>query len=407
MFSVDNFYEFFKSHYGWEKAGISLWVFHTHGSKNLSDTHPFIGKRLYMKLPKMEFQINNAMILHDQEPFVVCDSLHIYRNNLLENKKDPLFLHMTDQELFLQRWCSCSWPIFCHSEKNSSDIDWIENIGCIPCYYFWHALVARDWFRHWKHHGDINNDAVWKKRFLLYIRDCSGTRTYRSQVRNMLYNIKDQVDTDWNNVQNISADFSAKISVEDAQNTAVHLVAETVFCDSKIHVTEKTFKPMVMKQPFIIFAGPGTLQYLKNYGFRTFDCVWDESYDLEQDHDARLIKIINVVKDLSDKSDKEFKEIIDKCREIIDYNHKHFFSDVFETMILEELHTNVQTSIKKQQHKTCVDPGGSFFYAYNNMLQRKILVPLSIEQNLKHIIDAIKSRYPERYKLVQQKYPWC
>ena len=41
----------------------------------------------------------------------------------------------------------------------------------------------------------------------------------------MLYDVKDQVDTDWDNVSNITSDFSAKISVEDAQNTAVHLVA--------------------------------------------------------------------------------------------------------------------------------------------------------------------------------------
>lgn len=407
MFSVDNFYEFFKSHYGWEKAGMSPWIFHTHGSKNLSDAHPFLEKRLYMELPEMEFQINDTLILHDQEPFAVSDSLHIYRHSLLENKKDLLFLNMTDQELFLQTWTSCSWPIFCHSEKNSSDIAWIEKIGCVPCYYFWHAFIARDWFRHWKHRGDIQNNATWKQRFLLYIRDCSGTRTYRSQVKNMLYDIKDQVDTDWNNERNITADFSAKISVQDAQNTAIHLVAETVFNDSKIHVTEKTFKPMVMKQPFIVFAGPGTLQYLKHYGFRTFDCVWDESYDLEQDHSIRLEKIINTIKNLSCKSDNEFKDIIDKCREIVDHNHRHFFSDVFEDILLNELHTNMKEAIKEQQRKTCADPGGSFFCVYDRILQRKISIPFDIEQNMKCMIDALKSRYPERYQLVKQKYPWC
>ena len=407
MFSVDNFYDFFKSHYGWEKARISPWIFITHGSKNLSDVYLFVEKKLYTALPNMEFSLNNALVLHDQEPFAVYDSLHIYRHSFSKNKKDSWFLQMTDQELFLQRWRSCSWPIFCHSEKNSSDIAWVEKIGCVPCYYFWHAFIARDWFRHWKHRGDICSNTSWQRRFLLYIRDCSGTRTYRQQVKNMLYDVKDQVDTDWDNVSNITSDFSAKISVEDAQNTAVHLVAETVFNDSKIHITEKTFKPMVMKQPFIIFAGPGTLQYLKNYGFRTFDCVWDESYDLEQDHDLRLAKIINIIKDLSYQSDRAFKDIIYRCKEIVDYNHKHFFSDVFEDLLLDELHTNMQAAITEQQRKICLDPGGSFFYTYDNMLKRKISIPLSIDENMKLIIDAMKSRYPERYRLVQQKYRWC
>jgi hypothetical protein len=143
MFSVDNFYDFFKSHYGWERARMSPWIFRTHGSKNLSDVHSLVEKRLHTELPSMEFSLNNALILHDQEPFAVCDSLYIYRHSFLENKKDPLFLHMTDQELFLQGWRSCSWPIFCHSEKNSEDIAWIEKIGCGPCYYFWHAHYQR------------------------------------------------------------------------------------------------------------------------------------------------------------------------------------------------------------------------------------------------------------------------
>jgi hypothetical protein len=223
----------------------------------------------------------------------------------------------------------------------------------------------------------------------------------------MLYDIKDQVDTDWDNSRNITADFSAKISVEDAQNTAIHLVAETIFHESKIHVTEKTFKPIVMKQPFIVFSGPGTLQYLKSYGFRTFDCIWDESYDLEQDHDTRLEKIINIIKDLSRKSDKEFENIIDKCREIVDHNHRHFFSDVFEDMLLNELHSNVKEAIKEQQNKTCVDPGGSFFYAYDSMLQRKISIPSEIKRYMECMIDAMKRRYPERYQMIKLKYPWC
>jgi hypothetical protein len=407
MFSVDTFYEFFKSHYGWEKARMSPWIFRTHGSKNFFDAYTLVENKLHTGLPHMEFEINNALILHDQEPFFVSDSLHIYRNNFLENKKDPLFLNMTDQELFFERWRSCSWPIFCHSEKNSSDIDWIEKIGCISCHYFWHALISRDWFRHWKHHGDIHNKSKWRQRFLLYIRDCTGTRTYRSQVKNMLYDIKDHIDSDWNNDRKITTDFSAKISVEDAQNTAIHLVAETLFDDSKIHITEKTFKPIVMKQPFIVFAGPGALQYLKNYGFRTFDCVWDESYDQEQDHEIRLGKIIKIIKDLSHKSDKEFQDIIDQCFEIVDYNQKYFFSDVFESVILNELHINMQAAIREQQHKTFLDPGGSFFFAYDSMLKREIPIPVSVKRKLQYIITAMKSRYPERYQLVKQKYPWC
>jgi hypothetical protein len=407
MFSIGSFYDFFKSHYGWERARMSPWIFRTYGSKNFYDIYTLVEEELHTKLPSMEFSLNNALFLHDQEPFFYGNSLNIYRDNFSKDKKHPAWQEIKDQELFLQICNSCSWPIFCHSEKNSTDIAWVEQTGCIPCYYFWHALVARDWFRDWKHHADIHDNASWRQRFLLYIRDCSGTRTYRSQVKNMLYDIKSQVDTDWENTRKITADYSAKISIEDAKNTAIHLVAETVFNDSKIHVTEKTFKPMVMKQPFIIFAGPGTLQYLKNYGFRSFDCVWDESYDEEQNHERRLAKIVNIIKDLSRKSDNEFKAIMNKCKEIVDHNQKYFFSDLFENMLLDELHTNMQVSIQKQKLRSFNDAGGSLFFAYDNVLKSGIQVPASFNTRVEKVIMAMKSRYPERYQLVKQKYPWC
>jgi hypothetical protein len=407
MFSVNNFYEFFKSYYGWEKTRISPLIFCTHGSKNLYDVHPLVEKRLHTELPSMELSINNALFLHDQEPFFYNHSMDIYRNTLLENKKDPLYLNMTDQELFFLRiFRTCSWPIFCHSEKNSKDIDLVERDGCIPCFYFWHGLIARDWFRHWKHHSEIHNKVPWNKRFLLYIRDCSGTRTYRHQIKNLLYDIKDQIDTDWENTRNISADYSAKISIEDAQKTAVHIVAETVFNDTKIHVTEKTFKAVVMKQPFIVFAGPGTLQFLRNYGFRTFGDIWDESYDQEMDHTTRLIKITTLIKDLYHKSQHEFQKIIEQCREIVDYNQRYFFSDDFETRLLDELHNNMQASISEQQRRSLNDPGGSLFFMYDNVLKREIQIPDLMIEFMEKIVEEIKTRYPARYSLIRQKYHW-
>jgi pimeloyl-ACP methyl ester carboxylesterase len=76
-------------------------------------------------------------------------------------------------------------------------------------------------------------------------------------------------------------------------------VAETVF-NQKVHLTEKIFKPIVMLQPFIVFAGPGSLKYLQSYGFQTFSAIWDESYDEEVDSSTRLEKIINGYKKSND-----------------------------------------------------------------------------------------------------------
>ena len=73
-----------------------------------------------------------------------------------------------------------------------------------------------------------------------------------------------------------------------------------------------------MRQPFIVFAAPRMLEYLRSYGFKTFDTVWDESYDQETDHDSRKLKILKLINDLSLMSDFEFSKIVNRCQEIVD-----------------------------------------------------------------------------------------
>jgi hypothetical protein len=35
--------------------------------------------------------------------------------------------------------------------------------------------------------------------------------------------------------------------------------------------------------PFVIVGTRGSLEYLRSYGFRTFEGIWDESYDSAED----------------------------------------------------------------------------------------------------------------------------
>ena len=55
-------------------------------------------------------------------------------------------------------------------------------------------------------------------------------------------------------------------------------------------VTEKSFKPIAFQHPFQIHGAPGTLQYIQEQGFVTYDNLFDESYDLLAGDD-RLQKI--------------------------------------------------------------------------------------------------------------------
>lgn len=60
-------------------------------------------------------------------------------------------------------------------------------------------------------------------------------------------------------------------------------------------VSEKIFKPMAFQHAFVVWGVPGTLDYLKQQGFETFDHIVDESYDNIQDPVQRLDKIFQEV----------------------------------------------------------------------------------------------------------------
>lgn len=66
-------------------------------------------------------------------------------------------------------------------------------------------------------------------------------------------------------------------------------------------LTEKTFKPIKYGQPFVIVGGPGSLQTLRDCGYKVFDQVIDNQYDKIHDTTQRyfalkrsLIKITQV-----------------------------------------------------------------------------------------------------------------
>jgi hypothetical protein len=80
--------------------------------------------------------------------------------------------------------------------------------------------------------------------------------------------------------------------------TTVNLVSETNDNDHDVFMTEKIWKPILAKQVFVVHGNYGYLQRLKQLGFRTFDAVFDESYDLERDPDKRVNKIIALCKTL-------------------------------------------------------------------------------------------------------------
>jgi hypothetical protein len=89
--------------------------------------------------------------------------------------------------------------------------------------------------------------------------------------------------------------------------------------------------------PFIVVGTAGSLNYLRRYGFKTFDSLWDESYDAEPDDVVRIEKISQLLAELDQLSQTEKQQLFGHASTITQHNYEHFYGGGFEQILWKEL----------------------------------------------------------------------
>ena len=92
-----------------------------------------------------------------------------------------------------------------------------------------------------------------------------------------------------------------------------------------IFITEKTYRAILFKHPFIIAGCPGSIKALQERGFKTFSPWIDESYDSIKDDNARLDAIVAEVERLCNFTDEQWIEWQNGIKEIVEHNFKFMF----------------------------------------------------------------------------------
>lgn len=265
-------------------------------------------------------------------------------------------------------------------------------------YYFFHGFAAVDWYRGY-FALNYNKPVIktYKHDFISYNRIINNDRSYRIYFVSKLieqellskglvsFGVTDDINSDWRdetsdthsklseqakqhiekhmNVTKLvidsssvsgtaSANIPRNINSFDPENNLInvdslwHIVTETVFYYDKLHLTEKIFKPIVCKQPFMLLAAPGNLAYLRSYGFKTFDGIIDESYDLIQDNDQRVDAVVAQLQWYCSLPAEEKQRVIEAIAPIVEYNFHHFYGK-FRHIITRELLDNSKTLFKE------------------------------------------------------------
>lgn len=121
------------------------------------------------------------------------------------------------------------------------------------------------------------------------------------------------------------------------KDSLISLVTETNWELPEVTLTEKSFKPIKEKHPFIIAGVAGSLKALKKMGFMTFDEFWSEEYDEIQCPILRMREIGRVIEKIGNWSARDILDFKRKVKPIIDHNFKQMLKSSSEVCVNEIL----------------------------------------------------------------------
>lgn len=372
MFSLDHFYNTLYTNFFLDTI-IKDVIFYPFGSSDIDSVQIHYLRDFYHSKEKNNLYIP-WIFFYDQEPV---------EEKIVNDFRLRYGIELTNAYIYSDS--SKRLKIIAVSEKSPLVDKLCKEWLMAKWYYFFHGFAALDWYRDLQYTPKFNN--TFEKPFLCLNRLCTKDRSYRLTLvanlleRNLVHHGSVSLTLDdiglgtWqqelndtnsrlsNNAKTLitkeisklhgnlvldkslppshsSADYDHHV-LKLHKSALWNIVTETVFYHDKLHLTEKIFKPIVSRRPFILVGAAGNLDYLKSYGFKTFDKWIDESYDNEKDPDQRLAMIVNEIEKICKLSHEQLVEMHLEMEDLLDYNFNHFYGN-FKKIIVNEMVDNLE-----------------------------------------------------------------
>jgi len=230
-------------------------------------------------------------------------------------KSLPNFVYFTDFELWYYQRNRASPALTTHTRPRDRDFTVLNRL-----HKSWRALAMAD-----LKSLDLLDNSYWSycEAGEFADADCpieidaiAGLRTATEEFLKSAPYISDELDHDRRN------DHSTLVPKYHV-NSYCNIVMETHFDADQsggAFITEKTFKPIKHGQMFFIAGPPGSLQVLRDLGYRVFDSVLDNSYDQETDHTQRWMALTRAIY----FAQTELPNLFEQCRADIEHNQQLF-----------------------------------------------------------------------------------
>jgi len=169
---------------------------------------------------------------------------------------------------------------------------------------------------------------------------------YTKQHYPLNYNFEKWAETLPRTIDTENFDQSQKIELNtNLHNSSIfQIVNEThvkTWKNTSLFFSEKTFRPIALMQPFLIFGQPGCNKKLEQFGFKLFYDVFDYEFDTIEDTKKRYLAIIdNCKRVITDLEKKSIKQQIDwrfKNKETLQHNFSILMDQNYFKKDLENL----------------------------------------------------------------------
>lgn len=129
----------------------------------------------------------------------------------------------------------------------------------------------------------------------------------------------------------ISPDDRQQSELEEMQSVKIYISTETLAPFNYCFITEKTYRAIAYKKPFVIVGNRNSLKKLKDLGFQTFDKWWSEEYDTLE-WSERIDWTIDFLKWI-----KQNNPAFDGIQQVTEYNYNHMMNTNWDQMFKTSL----------------------------------------------------------------------
>lgn len=139
------------------------------------------------------------------------------------------------------------------------------------------------------------------------------------------------------------------------KNSLLSFVTETEFSDRGLFITEKIFKPIVAGHPFIVLAQEGTLDYMRELGYKVDFSGIDSSYDKIKNPRERFFKVHEELVRWVNFTREEKIEHLRKSMDMIEHNLELFKTKNYALDSYVRMKNTIEDIFAKKYRKFTVE----------------------------------------------------